>query len=215
MEKLPLYELVLGGDEEIDGVNTISFVEHPAIEIEAMFFNKDEKVEYKFIENNEENIVIGPSMVPNQEIYRVDSRGNEYNVFFTEETIKKCNELFFKRNQHQGTNYNHSHEIIEGAVCIESWISMDKAIDKSVVLGYDLPIGTWYTAWKIDDVELWSKIKEGGGFSIEGMFIEELVKMSEESPTDEDELYDNIAKVLDDNSLSDDDKYDKIEDLLK
>lgn len=207
MNKLPVYELVLGDEEHGEGVHAISFVEEPAFEVDYMFFNKEKPVEFKFITENDKRICVGPSMIPNQKIYR-NTNGTEFEVFFSEDTIIKCQELFFKGNHHQGTNINHTSEIINGAVCVESWISTDKDKDKSVALGYDLPVGTWFTSWKIDDDVLWNKVKEGGGFSIEGYFLPEITKMSADIDTigniertlkrdlSTDEMYDIIKKMV-------------------
>ena len=56
--------------------------------------------------------------------------------------------------------------------------------------GYDLPNGTWFVKMKIDNDELWNKIKEGElkGLSIEGYFTNKFEAMQEKPPTDEEIL---------------------------
>jgi hypothetical protein len=46
--------------------------------------------------------------------------------------------------------------------------------------GFDLPIGTWFVKMKIENDELWSRIKSGElkGLSIEGYFIDRMETMS-------------------------------------
>ena len=49
-------------------------------------------------------------------------------------------------------------------------------MDKSKLYGYDLPDGTWLVKMRIDNDELWSKIKDGElkGLSIEGYFTDQV-----------------------------------------
>jgi hypothetical protein len=63
-------------------------------------------------------------------------------------------------------------------------------MDKSKLYGFDLPNGTWFVKMKINNTELWNKIKEGElkGISIEGYFTDKMENMSERAPTDEEIL---------------------------
>ena len=63
-------------------------------------------------------------------------------------------------------------------------------MDKSKLYGFDLPNGTWFVKMKIQNEDLWNKIKEGElkGLSIEGYFTDKMAKMSERQPTDEEIL---------------------------
>ena len=55
------------------------------------------------------------------------------------------------------------------------------------MFGYDLPNGTWFVKMKIENEDLWQKIKSGElkGLSIEGYFVDKMEKMSEKTPTNE------------------------------
>ena len=63
-------------------------------------------------------------------------------------------------------------------------------MDKSKLYGYDLPNGTWFVKMKIENEELWNKIKSGElkGLSIEGYFVDKMQKMSEKQPSDHEIL---------------------------
>ena len=63
-------------------------------------------------------------------------------------------------------------------------------MDKSKMYGYDLPNGTWFVKMKINNDDLWEKVKAGElkGLSIEGYFTDKMEKMSERQPTDEEIL---------------------------
>ena len=58
-------------------------------------------------------------------------------------------------------------------------------MDKSRLYGYNLPKGTWMVSMKINNDELWQKVKDGElkGLSIEGYFADKMEKMSEREPT--------------------------------
>jgi len=63
---------------------------------------------------------------------------------------------------------------------VESWIVEDTQKDKSALYGYELPVGTWFGTYKVNDDELWSEYVESGvlkGFSIEGNFTQTEVEL--------------------------------------
>ena len=124
--------------------------------------------------DDEEMIVTGPSMVPNQLILRKDEQGNPFHVYFSKDTIKKIAKKFFEYNKQNNTDVNHDDNITTGNTLLESWIVDDPNMDKSKSMGFDVPAGTWFTTYKINDEETWQKIKSGelNGYSIAGNFIE-------------------------------------------
>ena len=66
--------------------------------------------------------------------------------------------------------------------------------------GYDLPNGTWFVKMKIENDEMWNKIKEGElkGLSIEGYFIDKSsVKTDISKPTNE-EILSALNEILQD-----------------
>lgn len=128
--------------------------------------------------SEEEQIVVGPSMIPNQLIPRRDEMGNIFHVFFSKETIKKIAEKFMKEQKQHNTDVNHNDEVVQENTLLESWIVEDPEKDKSSVYGFNVPRGTWMTSYRINNRETWEKIKSGelNGFSIAGNFIEKIVK---------------------------------------
>ena len=172
MEK-KVIELTVSEDNETQ-VELISMVENPAIEVEFKYFSKVEKVERFKTTDEEKRIVTGPAMIPDERILRIDDKGEEYDVFFSEDTIRKCNEMYFKQGKNIGSNLEHETPI-DGVTVVESWLIEDSKIDKAVALGFkDLPKGTWMVSYKIDNDEVLEKIKSGEilGFSVEGLFGE-------------------------------------------
>jgi hypothetical protein len=59
---------------------------------------------------------------------------------------------------------------------VESWIIDDVVNDKSVKYGFSLPIGTWMISMKVNNPDIWAKVKAGEikGFSIEGYFADKV-----------------------------------------
>ena len=166
-----IIELII--DEEQDnGIDAISIVEHPAIE--ENFIALNQKKEYKFQEvDNEKRILMGALLIPNKAIYRKD-KNDEYYIYFTKKTIRKASELFLQKGNQHNSTFEHLYKI-EGLTLVESWIVEDKEKDKSALYGMDVPVGTWMGSVKVDNDEVWNDYVKTGvvkGFSIEGFFAE-------------------------------------------
>jgi hypothetical protein len=144
-------------------------VEEPAIEIDFLFFAKEIE-KYRF--DNEKQIVIGPAMIPDFKIARIDGHGNYYDVIFSAETILEIAKKFMKESRTNDVNQDHENTKKTGTYIYESWIVED-ANDKAILkYGYDVPIGTWMVSMQIEDSATWQRVKNGElkGFSVEGLF---------------------------------------------
>ena len=119
-------------------------------------------------------MLVGPLMVPNKLIPRIDEEGNEYYVYFTEETIKKLSYKMMKDKLIDSVNIEHDNtDRVEDAYLVESWLIEDASTDKSKKYGFNLPNGTWMGMYKIDNLNIWEDYVKTGlvrGFSIEGFF---------------------------------------------
>ena len=205
MEKKVLIELFIDDKDQDNALDMISFVSAPAIEKDFMHF-KEQKEKFEFKSDEEKRIVTGPAMVPNQEIIRMDAEGNPYFVYFTEETIVKAQEVFAKYGKTKSTNFEHSTGMRDVTV-VESWIVTDPSNDKSNALGFsDIPKGSWMVSYKVDNDDLWAKVKAGEvkGFSIEGVFSKNIIEMSKEVKNDSDDsdfsfddFFSEVYKLLD------------------
>lgn len=151
----------------MDGVYAISTVLSPAIESNFVALSS-EKVNLKIDE--ERRMLFGALLIPDKEILRKDDKGEPYLIAFPKETISFTQELFFKKSHHQSATYEHQFTI-DGMTVVESWIK-ESDNDKSVALGLNEPIGTWFVGMKVDNDEVWKRVKAGEikGFSIEGHF---------------------------------------------
>lgn len=177
-ENLPLYEIFINDDDET-GMNLISVVEKPAIEVKGYAFS--DVVELEFKKEEDKQIIVGPALIPNKKIKRVDEDGNMYYVFFSKETIEKMVEKFNRYGSNRKINVEHTDNMID-AFIMEDWIVEDTYYDKSKKYGFEVPVGTYMIKVKIEDKKFWlEEVKENGrfGFSIEGLLGQQLVSMSE------------------------------------
>ena len=186
MKETKIVELVIADDSQELAIDAISLVTSPAIEQDFVFFGK-EKNNLTFAKVDEEKrMLISPALIPNKNIFRHDpNTDSDYYVYFSKETVRKASELYLKHNNHHKATYQHQ-DRVSGVLTVESWIK-EGDMDKSKMFGYDLPNGTWFVKMKIENDELWNKIKEGElkGLSIEGYFTNKFEQMNKKQPTTE------------------------------
>ena len=190
-------ELYIDEENEFSGIEAISVVENPAIEEDFIALKKHE-VQLAEVDA-EKRILMGPALIPNKQIYRTNGE-EEYNIFFSEDTVKKASELFLSRGKQNNSTLEHQVDI-QGLSVVESWIIEDTDMDKSKKYGLSLPKGTWMVSVKVNNDDIWNNyVKEGKvkGFSIEGFFADKLDGPNESVEEDfsSDEL-DAIATLYD------------------
>jgi len=197
MKTTSIVELVIDEDSQELAIDAISLVSAPAIEQDFVFFGK-EKNNLTFAKVDEEKrMLISPALIPDKSIFRHNPQTQEdYFVYFSKETVRKASELYLKNNNHHKATHEHS-ERVSGVLTVESWIIEDTKMDKSRLYGFSLPVGSWMVKMKIENDELWSKIKDGSlkGLSIEGYFTDKMEKMSETTPTDA-EILEALKEII-------------------
>lgn len=163
------YEAIF--NNEVSGVYGISLVENPAMEGLFIALNKQEEVQFKEV-NKEQRILMGLVLEPNKPIYR-NQNGEEFNITFSEETIKDLSYNFFKQSHQKNSTIEHdTKQKIAGVTFVESWIVEDSAKDKSANFGFSYPKGSWIATMKVDSDEIWNNFVKSGkvqGFSIDAM----------------------------------------------
>ena len=202
MKATKIVELIIQDDNQELAIDAISLVTSPAIEQDFVFFGKD-KNNLTFAKVDEEKrMLISPALIPNKQIFRHDpNTDSDYYVYFSPETVRKASELYLKHNNHHKATYQHQ-ERVSGVLTIESWIKEGDQ-DKSKLYGFDLPNGTWFVKMKIENNELWEKIKAGElkGLSIEGYFVDKFEQMNERTPTDE-EILRALNEIIQENQIN-------------
>jgi len=168
-----IYEFVIDEDNPDLGLTGISLVENPAMESGFVAFNKTRK---KFIklqsdEGDYKQIVGGLALIPDRLIFRVSASGEEYYGYFTQETIEKLRNKFHKDLNLNNVNLEHDPDKPVPAYLVESYLlDTDDRVNEIKNKGIEeATLGAWYTAYKIEDEELFKKVLDGDvtGFSIE------------------------------------------------
>ena len=149
----------------------------------------------KFALEEDEQILVGPAMVPDMDIMRRDKKTKDtYYVKFSKDVIARIAEKFMRELRNQETNIEHE-DNEAGAYVMESWLveSEDDKLNK--VYGFNVPIGTWAVKMRVQDPETWKMVKEGklNGFSIEGSFM---TKEDYEKYKTDKEIYERVMKIL-------------------
>lgn len=197
MGDLPLYDLTIDFEDET-GVEFISLVDNPAIQIDWQSFSKNIKQEFKVL-NEDKKIIAGFAMVADMPIYRRDESG-EYNVRFTAETITKIIEKFFKNSKTDVANIMHTDLMAQDTFVIESFqINSDRGI--LTPKGFEEQAnGSWFVSMKVNNDEVWNQVKQGEfkGFSIEGVF--EHKRINNEHMNKEEKTFFESVKELFTNS---------------
>lgn len=191
-KKLKRYQVGLNSE-----TLAVSFVTEPAIEETFVALKKD-KEDIICLSTNEKHMCYGAVCVPDKEIYRNDASG-EYTITFSKESIEKMSQNFMKNYRQGNVTLQHS-EDAENIVLVESWIKSDMSADKSIALGLnpELPVGTWFAGYKVNDTDTWDRIKnnELRGFSIEAVIeVNELNFDADVAPTDTETPTEPVVEV--------------------
>jgi hypothetical protein len=179
-----IIELIIDDEDPQSGIDAVSVVHSPAIEENFVALKKHE-IELKEVDS-EKRILMGAALVPNKQIYRRNSKNEEYYIYFSSDTIRKASELFLINSNQNNATYEHEKKVT-GLSVVESWIIEDSKTDKSRLYGFDLPKGTWMISMKVNNEEIWNDVKEGKvkGFSIEGYFADKFEMSAEEAEATE------------------------------
>ena len=179
----------------------ISMVTEPAIEIDYVALEKEkDEMQMKF-SSDERHICYGPALVPNMDIYRNNGKQEFYINFSEESIVKMSQEFMYDYKQHE-VNLQHEDDVDDVFVC-ESWLVEDPYKDKSNALGFNVPKGTWMIAMKINNNEVWDKVKSG---ELKGFSCESLVAL-------EDFSKDNVENNI--NTMTNDEMFGKIKEMFK
>jgi hypothetical protein len=161
-------------------------------EAKVKAMDKEKMSKQRFQTDDEKRIVLGPAMIPDVKIYRKDSLGNPYYVYFSSDTIKMIAEKYMRNKYIDNNDEMHNGKAVSDVYVVESWIK-ESENDKSTNFGYDdLPVGTWFVSMKVKNDETWKKVKEGklNGFSVSGYFEEVAAFCREEM------FLQQVAKIL-------------------
>lgn len=158
-------------DEDETGLDAISLVQHPTIEVDFLCFNEDAK-KIDFSADEDKHILTAVALRADHPIYRRNG-DYEYWVIFTKDVIRKLVTKYAKNNLFNSVNIEHNdYSFVKSAYMIESYI-VDKA--RGIVPNEfkDIEDGSWIVSYYIDDESLWNVLKNTdalNGLSVQGLF---------------------------------------------
>ena len=123
----------------------------------------------------DKQMLVGPLMTPGKLIPRKDEEtGEEYQVFFSAETIEKIAYKMMQDKLLDSVNIEHDGAVkVDDAYLVETWIVKDPEHDKSTLYGFQPMTGQWFGIYRIGDGRVWNEYVKTGkvkGFSVEGYF---------------------------------------------
>lgn len=191
-----LYDISIDPTDFETGLNAISLVENPAVEVDFLTFAKDESAVLQFADE-ERHIITGIALLADTPIYRTAPDGTEYYVRFTKDCIRNLVEKYFKFGLTNNVNIEHKdNQFVDGVTMLESYI-IDKERGICPSEFTSTPDGSWVVSYKVNNLDVWSKIKSGEvkGFSVQGLFriIETKLEMSSNKPKEEISENKNIS----------------------
>lgn len=167
MDKIKHYAVTFDSD-----IYAISLVDEPAIEENFIYLSKD-KQEQIFLEKEDKHLIVGAVLVPNKPIYRNNGK-EEFYIQFSKETIEHLAYEYLMNGRMYSVTTDHK-DIADDICLVESWIKTSEN-DKSNDYGMNLPIGTWIAAMKVENEEVWQRVKQG---ELKGFSIESFVNLDE------------------------------------
>ena len=195
-----IVELIIDEQDNQSGIDAISVVLSPAIESNFIHLSKHE-IELKEVDA-EKRIIMGAALIPNKQIYRKNEKTkDEYYIYFSEATIRKASELFLMNANQNNSTLEHSTKL-KGMSVVESWI-VEGENDKSKNYGFNFPKGTWVISMKVNNDEIWNKVKLGEvkGFSIEGYFADKLEMSLKNNDMEEKVMIEKIKSLIEKSEL--------------
>lgn len=145
--------------------------------------------------DEDQRIIVAPSMLPDLEIVRQDEDTKEiYYVKFSKETVAKIAEKFMRELRNKDTNILHQEDLPADSYVMESWIVETEDDKANTKYGFNVPIGTWMVKMRVTNPKVWKLVKEGKlrGLSIEGSFIDK----EEIQDIERAKILDKIIKIL-------------------
>lgn len=188
MEKIKVYTAKIDEEGEL-GVYALSFVDRPAIMKDFMHF-KEHHLLRKLDE--ERRMVYGPAMIPDLPILRISKSGEEFYIKFPSDVVRIMAHKYFTTNSHHNMTVDHETKL-SASIVVESWLKEGES-DKSIQLGFEsLPDGTWFTGSKVNDDDVWERVKSG---ELRGYSIEVDLDMVEDGEQPEDEIIREMETII-------------------
>ena len=184
--KLPIFyatinENLNGLELKEQGIQNIALVDSPAMLQEWIMFSEQKPYEFKMALQEEQRIITAPVIVADLPIYR-QVEGKEFYVVYKKETNMQILQKYMLDGNQRKVKLTHdTSDLSKGVFVFEVFIS-DATRGIKQPEGFDLPDGTIFCSMKINNDDIWKRVKSGEvkGISLEGFFdLEQEIELSE------------------------------------
>lgn len=211
-KELPIFNIVVDYEDET-GMLKNSFVANPAVGIEKLAFNNQEKVRMVFADENRKNCFMSVSILADTPILRRTQDGREFYVVFEKETIRKIvNKLVMEGKQNEVSLYHDDSKALDGVYLVEQFMVEKGRVESPK---FDVPDGSLISTYWVKDDELYTQLlndENFNGFSIE---LSANLEAQFESHFSEQVITNKIKEIVFREDLSDEDKEKIIRELVK
>jgi hypothetical protein len=159
---LPIFEIILNDEEQ--GVDFISLVDEPAMNVDFLKFNKNEQFYFKA--ERDKKMLYGVFIMADFPVYRNTEKWGEIYTLFKPDTILKIQKRFNKKGYGRNINFNHGDNIVKAYV-VDDFIVSDLIKPN---FGFDVNVGSWCGSIFVEDDDFWNNYVKNDivkGFSVE------------------------------------------------
>ena len=189
--KLPVYyatidESLKGLELKEQGIQNIALVDSPAMLTEWLMFSEQKPYEFKMALQEEQRIITAPVIIADLPIYRKvleDGIEKEFYVVYKKETNMKVMQKYMTDGNQKKIKLTHdTSDLSKGVFVFEVFMS-DESRGIQQPKGFDLPDGTIFCSMKINNDDIWKRVKLGEikGISLEGFFdLEQEIELTQD-----------------------------------
>lgn len=195
--KLPIYyatinENLSGLELKEQGIQNIALVDSPAMLQEWVAFSEQKPYEFKFALQEEQRIITAPVIVADLPIYRqVD--GQEFYVVYKKETNMQILQKYMLDGNQRKVKLTHdTSDLSKGVFVFEVFIS-DASRGIKQPEAFDLPDGTIFCSMKINNEDIWKRVKSG---EVKGVSLEGFFDLEKEIELDQNEIEAIVKNIL-------------------
>ena len=195
--KLPIYyatinENLSGLELKEQGIQNIAMVLDPAMMQQWVAFSEQKPYEFKFALQEEQRIITAPVIVADLPIYRqVD--GQEFYVVYKKETNMQILQKYMLDGNQRKVKLTHdTTDLSKGVFVFEVFIS-DASRGIKQPEAFDLPDGTIFCSMKINNEDIWKRVKSG---EVKGVSLEGFFDLEKEIELDQNEIEAIVKNIL-------------------
>jgi hypothetical protein len=195
--KLPIYyatinEDLSGLELKEQGIQNLALVDSPAMLQEWIAFSEQKPYEFKFALQEEQRIITAPVIVADLPIYRKVDNKEFYVVYKKETNMQILQKYMLDGNQRKVKLTHDTSDLSKGVFVFEVFIS-DASRGIKQPEAFDLPDGTIFCSMKINNDDIWKRVKSG---EVKGVSLEGFFDLEKEIELDQNEIEAIVKNIL-------------------